>query len=111
MYETWLTNYPGRLRIRPVMPVYERISVVVSLTLIGVSLYFVLEFPPDPVAFNLFGTPLALNAPRQWLMAILLGGLTMAGTDAIIRSHPALPSRRLSYLASFWLLPGLLVIL
>ncbi|MBN1991650.1 MAG: hypothetical protein JW953_03030 [Anaerolineae bacterium] len=93
------------------MPVYERISAVVSLTLIGLALYFVLEFPARLTTLTLFATPLALNSSRQWLMAILLAGMVMAGTDTIIRAHPALPDRRLSYLAPFWVLPGLLVIL
>ncbi len=93
------------------MPVYERISVVVSLTLIGVALYFVIEFPAQVATFNLFGSPVTLTSPRQWLMALLLAGLVMAGTDAVIRSHPALPSRRFGYLVTFWPLPGLLVIL
>lgn len=93
------------------MPVYERISAVVSLTIIGLALYFVLEFPREPVTYMLFGSPLTLVAPRQWLMAVLLSSLAMAGTDAVIRSHPDLPDQRLTYLATFWVLPGLLVFL
>jgi hypothetical protein len=93
------------------MPVYERISVVVSLTLIGLALYFVLEFPAQAATFTLLDSPLALVSPRQWLMTLLLVSLAMAGTDTVIRSHSALPERRLSYLATFWMLPGLLVLL
>jgi hypothetical protein len=93
------------------MPLYERVSVVVSLTLMGLVLYFVLEFPAQSVTFTLLATPLTLSSPQQWLMAILLAGLAMAGTDTVIRSQPNLPSRRLSYLSSFWMLPGLLVVL
>jgi len=92
------------------MPVYERISAVVSLTLIGLALYFVLEFPRQVATFTLLDSPLALVAPRQWLMTFLLAGLAMAGTDFIIRSHPRLSDQRASYLATFWMLPALLVI-
>jgi hypothetical protein len=92
------------------MPVYERISAVVSLTLIGLALYFVLEFPRQVASFTLLDSPLALISPRQWLMTFLLAGLAMAGADAIIRSHPALTDLRTAYLATFWTLPGLLVI-
>jgi hypothetical protein len=115
-----LTNYFDQLRmgelysktrLLPIMPIYERISAVVSLTLIGLALYFVLEFPSQIAAFTLFATPLTLDSPRRWLMIVLLAGLVMAGTDTVIRSHPALPLRRLSYLAPSWMLPGLLVIL
>jgi hypothetical protein len=93
------------------MPVYERISAVVSLTLIGLALYFVLEFPDRAATITLFDSPLALVSPRQWLMAFLLSGLAMAGTDNVLRSHPELPEQRRTYLASYWFLPGLLVIL
>jgi hypothetical protein len=93
------------------MLIYERVSVVVSLTLIGLALYFVLAFPSPTATYILFGTPLTVVSPQQWLVALLLGGLAMAGADAVIRVHPALPSRHLAYLATFWMLPGLLVIL
>ncbi len=93
------------------MLLYERISVVVSLTLIGLALYFVLAFPAQTASFILFGTPLTVASLQQWLVALLLGGLVMAGTDAVMRVHPALPSRHLAYVATFWMLPGLLVVL
>jgi hypothetical protein len=44
-------------------------------------------------------------------MVVLLGGLAMSGTNAVIRLHPHLSTQRLSYMATFWPLPGLLVIL
>jgi hypothetical protein len=93
------------------MLVFERVSVVVSLTLIGLALYFVLAFPAETTTFTIFGSPLTLVSSQQWLVALLLGGLAMAGADAVIRIHPALPSRHLGYLATFWMLPGLLVVL
>lgn len=93
------------------MSVYERISAVVTLILIGLALYFVLKFPTQSATVSLFATPLSLATPRQWLLAVLLAGLAMAGTDTVVRSYPSLSDHRLSYLASFWMLPGLLVVL
>ncbi len=93
------------------MPIYERISVAVSLTLIGLALYFVLEFPSQAANAVLFGTPVGVGSPLQWLMAVLLTGLAMSGSDAVILAHPDLPDRRLSYRAHFWAAPGLLVFL
>lgn len=93
------------------MPVFERLSAVVSITLIGLAAFFVLDFPTEPASFSLLGSPLTLAAPQRWLMALLLGGMVMAGTDSIVRAHPALPSRRLGYVALFWMLPGLVVLL
>ncbi|NJN93453.1 MAG: hypothetical protein HC875_04855 [Anaerolineales bacterium] len=93
------------------MLVYERTSVVVSLILIGLALYFVLAFPAETASFTIFGSPLALTSPQQWLVAVLLGGLAMAGADAVMRIHPNLPTRRIGLMATFWMLPGLLVFL
>jgi intracellular septation protein A len=93
------------------MPGYEKISAVVSVTLIGLALYFVLDFPQQVAGFNLFGTPLNFYAPQQWLMVLLLAGLVMAGTDSIVRTSPQLSDRRLAYVATFWPLPALLVVL
>ena len=93
------------------MLIYERVSVVVSLTLIGLALYFVLAFPAETATFTIFGSPLALTSPQQWLVALLLGALAMAGADAVMRVHPTLTNRQLGYLVTFWVLPGLLVFL
>ena len=93
------------------MPAFERVSAVVSITLIGLALYFVLDFPAQGAEFSLFGSPLALDSLYRWLMVILLTGMVMAGMDGIIRAHPQLPSRRLPYMVTFWGLPGLLVVL
>lgn len=90
---------------------HEQTNAVVSLTLIGLALYFVLEFPQQSVAVTLFGTPLGIDSLRRWIMASLLVVIVMAGTDMVIRSHPALLKYRLSYQATFWMLPGLLVLL
>ncbi len=93
------------------MPAYERINAVVSLTLIGLALYFVLDFPAQTATYMLLGSPLEIDSPRQWLMMLLLGGMAMTGTDAVIRAHPNLPTRQASYVVTFWMLPGLLVVL
>ena len=61
------------------MPAYERINAVVSLTLIGLALYFVLDFPTQVSTLMLLGSPLEVAAPRQWLMVVLLAGMAMTG--------------------------------
>jgi hypothetical protein len=93
------------------MPFYERISAVVSITLIGMAVFFVLDFPTEATGLILLGSPLRLDTPSRWLMVFLLAAMVMAGVDHIIRLHPSLPSKRMSYVATFWMLPGLLVIL
>lgn len=91
--------------------VHERISAVVSLTLVGLALYSALEFPRQAASLTLFNSPLGIESPRQWLTILLLAGLAISGTDSVIRAHPDLLSQRLSYVATFCMLPGLLVVL
>jgi hypothetical protein len=93
------------------MPAFERLNAVVSITLIGLALYFVLDFPVQGTEMELLGSPVGFVSPRQSVMVLLLVALVMAGMDAIVRAHPALPTGRLSYVASFWGVPGLLVAL
>lgn len=93
------------------MPAYEKISAVVSITLIGLALYFVLDFPQQVAGIQLFGSPLDFYSPQQWAMVFFLAALVMTGMDAIVRTSPQLPSRKPGYIATFWMLPGLLVAL
>ena len=70
------------------MLAFERVSAVVSITLIGLALYFVLDFPAQVAEMSLFGSPLVLVSLYRWLMVVLLAALVMAGTDGIIRGVP-----------------------
>jgi len=93
------------------MPIYERTSILVSLTLLGLATYFLIELPGRAIELTLFGSPLTLVVSQRWLMALLLGGLAATGTRAIVYAHPILPRRPSGYAITFWMLPGLLVIL
>ncbi len=93
------------------MPTYERISALVSLTLLGLVIYFLIQLPSRAIELTLFGSPLTLVVSQRWLMALLLGGLAATGTRAIVYAHPLLPGQASGYALTFWVLPGLLVIL
>ena len=90
------------------MPVYERLSMVVSLTLIGLALYFVVDLPPQTATFTLYGAPVAVTTSTRLLAAILLGGLALTGAGAVMRAHPG---RRISYAYPFWVNATLIVVL
>lgn len=90
------------------MPVYERLSLVISLTLIGLALYFIIDLPTQLFQFDLFGLPVTIVASQRLLMVVLLGGLAFTGTGAVIRSHPA---QRTPYTVPFWVNATLIVIL
>jgi hypothetical protein len=93
------------------MPIYERISALVGLTLLGLVAYFVIELPSRNIELMLWGTPLTLTVSQSWLMALLLGGLAATGARDVVYAHPNLPRRASEYALAFWVLPGLLVIL
>jgi VanZ family protein len=93
------------------MPVYERISALVSLTLLGLLLLFLIELPTRELSFIVLGSPLSLQLSQRGLTALLLAGMACAGADAVVRLHPASRSARLSNRFLFWILPGLLALL
>ena len=93
------------------MYLYERISQVVSLTLLGLVAYFLIELPNRAIELTFLGTPLTLEISQRWLMALLLGGLAATGTGSIVRAHPQANRWPSGYMLAFMLLPGLLIIL
>ncbi|GAB4541343.1 MAG: hypothetical protein Kow0063_32120 [Anaerolineae bacterium] len=93
------------------MPIYERLSATVSLTLLGLAAYFLIELPARSVELQFLGSPLTVQISQRWLMALLVGGLAATGARAVIYTHPSLPGRASGYVLAFWTTPGLLVIL
>ena len=89
----------------------ERASVVATLVVLGLILAAFLQFPTWSTDLTVLGSPLTISISQTALMAALLVGITCAGTDSIVRSHPA--ARRIEARYSFvtWTLPGLTVLL
>ena len=93
------------------MPDRDKLSVSVSLILVGLALSRFVELPEGrrlvSLSFTVLGSPLTLELSRTWLMAPLLAGLACAGTDSVLRSHPLSQGSTFS----FWILPGLATLL
>jgi hypothetical protein len=89
----------------------ERASVLATLVVLGLILAAFLQFPAWSYDLKVLGSPLTVNVTQTALMAILLVGITCAGTDTIVRSHPT--ARRIEARYSFvtWALPALTVLL
>ena len=89
----------------------ERASVLATLVVLGLILAAFLQFPTWSIDLTVLGSPLTVNITQTALMAALLVGITCAGTDAIVRSHPT--ARRIEARYSFvtWTLPALTVLL
>lgn len=89
----------------------ERASVLATLVVLGLILAAFLEFPTWSYDLTVLGSPLTINITQTALMSLLLVGITCAGTDTIVRSHPR--ARRMEARYSFvtWALPALTVLL
>ncbi len=89
------------------MTVYDRISVIVGVILIGIILLLILEIPSREFVFKPFGSPLTLSITSNWLASALLLGLSCTGTEAIMRTHPQVRRRIVRITFPTWILPGL----
>jgi hypothetical protein len=86
---------------------YDRVSVIVGIILAGIVLLLVLEIPSRAFEFQPLGTPLTLRITGTWIVAVLLVGLSCAGTEAIMRVHPAVRRRKVLVTFPTWILPAL----
>lgn len=89
------------------MTVYDRVSVIVGVILVGIILLLVLEIPSRTFEFKPFGTPLTLLITGNWLVSAMLLGLSCAGTEAVLRTHPQVRRQAVRSTFPAWILPGL----
>lgn len=90
------------------MLVYERLNLVVSFTLTALTLYLVIDFPSQEFTFEFLGQSIHLLVSSRLLMVILMGGLTLSGAGAVIRSHP---TKYIPYSVPFWANATLMIML
>jgi hypothetical protein len=86
---------------------YDRVSVVVGVILIGAVILLVLDIPPRIFQFTPLGTPLTLQITGTWAVSVLLVGLACAGTEALVRTHPAVRRGIVRHTSVTWILPAL----
>lgn len=90
---------------------YDRLSILVSLVLLGLALTLIVQLPTRLVEASLFGTPVTLPLSPRLIMALLLSALTAVGVEYIMRAHPDFGhtgDMRYSFL--FWILPTLVTL-
>jgi len=88
----------------------DRLSLLTSLVLIGLTLSLFLDLPTVPVEFSALGSEASFTAAGSWLIAFLLAALTAAGVNAIARAHPRVHLIESRYIFILWILPTLIVI-
>jgi hypothetical protein len=90
---------------------YDRLSIVVSLVLLGLALTLLVNLPTRLVQTELFGTPVTIPLSTRVIMALLLSVLTAIGTEYIMRAHPDFGESRVSgYSFPLWILPTLVTL-
>lgn len=89
----------------------ERASVVATLVVLGLILSAFLQIPAWAFSLTVLGSPLTISFTQTALMAVLLVGITCAGTDAIVRSHPSVQHVETRFSFVTWTLPALTVLL
>lgn len=90
------------------MPISERLSMVVSLILIGLALYFIVDLPTRTFAISYLGMSTTVVASTRLLMGLLLGALAFSGSGAVIHAYR---EERVGYTVPFWVNATLLVVL
>ncbi len=96
----------------------SRLSLLVSLILLGLVFASFIGLPVRTFQFVVLGSPLSISLSTSTLVSALLVALTWVGTDSIMRSHPKLArarsGRRVAgesgYMFTFWTLPSLVTV-
>ncbi len=88
----------------------DRLSLLTSLVLIGLTLSLFLDLPSAHVEFSALGSEASFTAAGSWLIAFLLAALTAAGINSIVRAHPRVHLIETRYIFTLWILPVLIVI-
>jgi hypothetical protein len=105
-------NPPNGLLRRSSGPVpvpLERLSILISLVLLGLTLSLLLDLPTRSFDFTFLGSRATVIFSGSWLFAILLTALTAAGVESIMRAHPHVLVSETQYTAILWVMPCILV--
>lgn len=77
----------------------NRVSVMIWVVLMGLAAQRFLTLPEKSFTTELFGSPATLTLTANTVLAVLLAGLVITGTESVVRAHPrsqvaTLPRRR-----------------
>lgn len=95
-------------RATPRLPL-EQLSLVVGMNVLGLTLSILLVLPERVYQFAFLGSQASIVVSGPLLFAILLGVMTAAGVESIMRAHPRVHLSETQYTAILWILPCILV--
>lgn len=79
------------------------------MNVLGLTLSLLLVLPERTYGLNFLGSQADLVLSGPWLFAILLGVMTAAGVEGIMRGHPRVHLSATQYTVILWTLPCILV--
>jgi hypothetical protein len=100
------SSSPAANRLAPL----DRLSLLTSLVLVGLTLSLLLDLPTYQVEFSFLGSEANITISGAWLIALLLAALTAAGMNSIARVHPRVHLVETWYVVILWILPALIAI-
>ncbi len=93
------------MRRKSVTVPLDRLSILISVVLVGLTLSLLLDLPTRPFDFSFLGSRATILFSGTWLFALLLTALTAAGVESIMRAHPRVLLSETRYTAILWVLP------
>ncbi len=89
----------------------ERLSVLIALVILSLSLLPLIESPATTgVGTSFLGTPLRLEFSATTFVSLLAAALTCAGIDLLIRAHPRVRRGEVTRTFPYWIIPASTVI-
>ncbi len=93
------------MRRKPITVPLDRLSILISIVLVGLTLSLLLDLPTRPFDFSFLGSRATILFSGTWLFALLMTALTAAGVESIMRAHPRVLLSETRYTAILWVLP------
>ncbi len=88
----------------------DRLSLLTSLVLVGLTLSLILDLPSQRIEFSFLGSEASFTISGNWVIAFLLAALTAAGVNSIARAHPRVHLGESRYIFILWILPAVIVV-
>lgn len=88
----------------------DRLSLLISLVLVGLTLSLVLDLPSQRLTWEILGSDASVTISGNWLIALWLAALTAAGVNSIVRQHPRVHLVNTRYILILWILPATIVV-
>lgn len=88
----------------------DRLGATVSVVMLGLALSVLIPVPSRELTYAALGAELTLRIPGMVQYAAVAIALLWAGVDTVMRTHPRVFRRSITYTVTFWVLPGLLTL-